>query len=123
MHERLQRQLQIDGAEMQERSEDLRDRSRLGEAPSKGRPCISAPSTLPTASKVASVARMQLHPSRHTVASLIWQLNAALSKERPLDRDGSRTLASHRLELCTNLTSCEIKLPIFSRCAGSARAK
>ena len=55
----------------------------------------------------------------HTVASLIWQLNAALSKERPLDRDGSRTLASHRLELCTNLTSCEIKLPKFSRCAGS----
>ena len=63
MHERLQRQLQIDGAEMQERSEDLRDRSRLGEAPSKGRRCISAPSTLPTASKVASVARMELHPS------------------------------------------------------------
>ena len=57
----------------------------------------------------------------HTVASLIWQLNAALSKERPLDRDGSRTLASHRLELCTNLTSCEIKLPKFSRCAGSTR--
>ena len=64
MHERLQRQLQIDGAEMQERSEDLRDRSRLGEAPSKGRRCISAPSTLPTASKVASVARMELHPSQ-----------------------------------------------------------
>ena len=65
MHERLQRQLQIDGAEMQERSEDLRDRSRLGEAPSKGRRCISAPSTLPTPSRVASVARMELHPSRH----------------------------------------------------------
>ena len=62
MHERLQRQLQIDGAEMQERSEDLRDRSRLGKAPSKGPRCISAPSTLPTASKVATVARMSCTP-------------------------------------------------------------
>ena len=30
----------------------------------------------------------------HTVAWLIWQPDAALSKERPLDRDGSRSLAS-----------------------------
>ena len=66
---------------MQERSEDLRDRSRLGEAPSKGRPCISAPSTLPTARKFASVASMELHQGETTDSvSPPWHSDAARRK-------------------------------------------